>query len=61
MFVGAMQPARMRVTDAPFNLGFACAAVQLLPADIYIAMCGQVFQHNNVKKNLAAGRFEKES
>jgi L-asparaginase len=61
VLVGAMQPARMRVTDAPFNLGFACAAVQLLPSDIYIAMCGQVFQHNNVKKNLEAGRFETES
>jgi len=61
VLVGAMQPARMRVTDAPFNLGFACAAVQLLPSDIYIAMCGQVFQHNNVKKNLVAGRFETET
>jgi L-asparaginase len=61
VLVGAMQPARMRVTDAPFNLGFACAAVQLLPSDIYIAMCGQVFQHNNVKKNLEAGRFETET
>ncbi len=58
VLVGAMQPARMRYTDAPFNMGFALAAVQCLPADIYIAMSGQVFHHTNVRKNLSAGRFE---
>ncbi len=58
VLVGAMQPARMRVSDAPFNLGFAIAAVQLLPTNIYIAMNGKVFHHDNVTKNLAAGRFE---
>jgi L-asparaginase len=58
ILVGAMQPARMRYSDAPFNLGFALAAVQLLPAGIYISMNGQVFAHDNVVKNLSLGRFE---
>ena len=58
VFVGAMQPARMRYSDAPFNLGFAMAAVQTLPAGIYIAMNGRVFSYDQVQKNLAAGRFE---
>lgn len=58
IFVGAMQPARMRNTDAPFNLGFALAAVQCLPAEIYIAMNGKVFPHNNVTKNRKQERFE---
>jgi len=58
VLVGAMQPARLRVTDAPFNLGFALAAVQLLPADIYIAMNGNIFHHSNVTKNLSKARFE---
>lgn len=58
VLVGAMQPARMRVSDAPFNLGFAMAAVQLLDNDIYITMNGKIFKHDNVAKNLAAGRFE---
>lgn len=31
VLTGAMQPARMRRTDAVFNVGFAWAAVQLLP------------------------------
>ncbi|HET8848385.1 MAG TPA: asparaginase domain-containing protein [Marinobacter sp.] len=58
VLVGAMQPARMRRTDAPFNLGFAWAAVQLLPAGVYIAMNGEVFEAGAVRKNKKAGRFE---
>ena len=33
---GAMQPARMRRSDAVFNIGYAWAAVQLLPHGVYI-------------------------
>lgn len=55
---GAMQPARMRRTDAPFNLGFAWAAVQLKEPGVYVAMNGQVFPASQVRKNLEAGRFE---
>ena len=58
VLVGAMQPARMRYSDAPFNLGFAVAAVQLLSPGIYIAMNGQIFSHDKVQKNWDAGRFE---
>lgn len=58
VFVGAMQPARMRYSDATFNLGFAVSAVQLLPAGIYISMNGCVFPHDNVTKNLTVGQFE---
>lgn len=59
VLVGAMQPARMRRTDAPFNLGFAWAAVQLLPPGVYIAMNGEVFEAGAVRKNRLAGRFER--
>ncbi len=58
VLVGAMQPARMRTTDAPFNLGFAMAAVQLLPSGIYIAMNGSVFSPDSVVKNHKKERFE---
>jgi len=60
VLVGAMQPARMRYTDAPFNMGFALAAVQILSPDIYIAMNGQIFHHSSVMKNRAASCFETE-
>lgn len=56
---GAMQPARMRHSDAVFNLGFAVAAVQLLSPGVYLAMNGQVFEAGKVRKNLSAGRFER--
>jgi L-asparaginase len=56
---GAMQPARMRRSDAVFNLGFAWAAVSLLPEGVYIAMNGEVFEAGAVRKNLKAKRFER--
>ena len=59
VLVGAMQPARMRYSDAVFNLGFAWAAVQLLPPGVYVAMNGEVFEAGVVRKNLKAGRFER--
>jgi L-asparaginase len=56
---GAMQPVRMRRSDAIFNLGFAWAAVSLLPEGVYIAMNGEVFEAGAVRKNLEAKRFER--
>lgn len=58
---GAMQPARMRYSDAMYNLGFACAAVQLLPRGVHLAMNGQVFDPRQVAKNRAQSRFEPSS
>lgn len=59
VLTGAMQPARMRRSDAVFNIGFAWAAVQLLPNGVYIAMNGEVFEAGAVRKNLKAQRFER--
>ncbi|OEY65769.1 asparaginase domain-containing protein [Marinobacter sp. X15-166B] len=59
VLLGSMQPARMRRSDAVFNLGFATAAVKLLPAGVYIAMNGEVFTAHSVHKNLKAQRFER--
>ncbi|WP_404365387.1 asparaginase domain-containing protein [Marinobacter sp.] len=61
VLVGSMQPARMRRSDAVFNLGFAWASVQLLPPGVYVAMNGEVFEAGVVRKNLKAGRFERAS
>ena len=58
VLTGAMQPARMRKSDAPFNLGFAIGALQCLDSGIYIAMNGRIFNANNVQKNRQLGRFE---
>ncbi|QHC67955.1 L-asparaginase [Rathayibacter sp. VKM Ac-2759] len=57
VLTGAMQPARMRDSDASFNLGAAVAAVQLLPPGVYIAMSGRVLPAGSVVKDRAAGVF----
>ncbi len=61
VLVGAMQPARLRVSDAFFNIGFAFAAVQLLPPGVYVAMNGRVFDPRSARKNVAAHRFESDA
>lgn len=58
VFTGSMQPARLRHSDAIFNIGYAIAATQLLDAGVYIAMNGQVFDPLRTKKNLREQRFE---
>lgn len=58
VLVGAMQPARFKDSDATYNVGFATAAASILSPGIYIAMNGQLFNADEVKKNRDAGRFE---
>ena len=58
VLTGAMQPAAFRVSDAPFNVGAAFLAVQLLPPGVYIAMNGRIFDPARAKKNVAEDRFE---
>lgn len=58
VLVGAMQPARFRDSDAIYNIGFATAAASIMSPGIYIAMNGQLFDADEVKKNRDAGRFE---
>ncbi|MEM1125294.1 MAG: asparaginase domain-containing protein [Bacteroidota bacterium] len=58
VLVGSLTPARFKGTDAVFNIGFAWSAVQTLPCGVYVAMNGQVFSPDHVRKNRAANRFE---
>jgi L-asparaginase len=58
VLTGAMQPAAFKRSDAAFNLGFALAALQILPGGVYIAMNGKVFDPLRVRKNLEKDRFE---
>ena len=60
VFVGSLSPARFKGSDAEFNIGFALAAVQTLPAGAWVAMNGLVFPAEGVKKNRSANRFEGE-
>lgn len=59
VLTGAMIPYTMRGSDAMFNLGYAIAAAQHLPTGVYIAMNGQTFLWNTVRKNREQGVFER--
>jgi L-asparaginase len=58
VLTGSMQPARLRVSDAIFNIGYAIAALQQLDHGVYIAINGQLFDPRHVHKNLQQQRFE---
>ena len=58
VMTGALSPARFRGSDAEFNIGCAIGAVQSLPHGVYIAMNGLIWDPANVRKNVAANRFE---
>ncbi|GGK00504.1 asparaginase domain-containing protein [Luteimonas terricola] len=58
VLTGALNPARFRGSDAEFNIGTAVGAVQSLPAGVYIAMNGRIWDPLSVRKNVAANRFE---
>lgn len=58
VLTGAMIPYAFGSSDGLFNLGSALSFAQVLPPGIYIAMNGQCFPWNQVRKNTATGVFE---
>ncbi len=58
VLTGAMVPFAFGSSDGLFNLGSALSFVQVLPAGVYIAMNGQHFSWDAVRKNKATGSFE---
>ena len=59
ILTGAMIPFSIKGSDALFNLGSAFAYLRALPPGVYIAMNGQAFEANTVRKNKKLGVFEK--
>jgi L-asparaginase len=58
VLTGALSPAAFSGSDAIFNVGCAIGAVQSKPPGVYIAMNGEVFDADRVRKNVPANRFE---
>jgi L-asparaginase len=58
VLTGAMVPYAFGSSDGLFNLGSALSFVQVLPPGVYLAMNGQHFPWNGVRKNTATGYFE---
>jgi L-asparaginase len=58
VLTGAMIPYAFGSSDGLFNLGSALSFAQVLPPGVYIAMNGQHFQWDRVRKNRETGWFE---
>lgn len=58
VLTGAMVPYAFGSSDGLFNLGSALSFVQVLRPGVYVAMNGQHFAWNAVRKNTATGVFE---
>ena len=58
ILTGAMVPYAFGSSDGLFNLGSALSFAQVLPPGVYIAMNGQHFLWNVVRKNTETGSFE---
>jgi L-asparaginase len=58
VLTGAMVPYAFGSSDGLFNLGSALSFVQVLPPGVYVAMNGQQFPWNAVRKNTETGTFE---
>ena len=58
VLTGAMIPYAFGSSDGLFNLGSALSFAQVLPPGVYVAMNGQHFQWDRVRKNKETGIFE---
>ncbi len=58
VLTGAMVPYAFGSSDGLFNLGSALSFVQVLPRGVYVAMNGQHFAWDAVRKNKVTGCFE---
>jgi L-asparaginase len=58
VLTGAMIPYAFGSSDGLFNLGSALSFAQVLPSGVYIAMNGQCFHWDRVRKNKQTGIFE---
>jgi L-asparaginase len=61
VLTGAMVPYAFGSSDGLFNLGSALSFAQVLPPGVYIAMNGEHFGWNEVRKDRERGVFERRS
>lgn len=57
ILTGAMRPEKFSDSDAPFNLGAAIGAANVLKNGVYIAMNGRIYPWNSVRRNSETGQF----
>ena len=58
ILTGSMYPLKgFSDSDAPYNLGYAISAAQLLEPGVYLAMNSHIFKPNEVHKSVEKARF----
>lgn len=58
ILVGSMVPINgFDFSDAPFNLGYVMAQLQILKPGVYVCMNAKVFTPEEVAKNIEEGKF----
>ena len=57
ILVGASKPEKFYDSDAPFNIGTAIGAINVLNKGVYIAMNGRIYDWNRCKKQEKNGQF----
>ena len=57
IITGAMRPQRFSNSDAPYNLGGAVAALQVIEKGTYIFIQGVLKKWNEIKRDIETGRF----
>ncbi|NNC99290.1 MAG: asparaginase [Gammaproteobacteria bacterium] len=57
VLTGSLVPAIFKDSDAIFNIGCAFAAAQMASPGVYVAMNGQIFSYDSVRKDLENNRF----
>ena len=57
VLTGAMKPEKFSDSDAMFQIGSAIGALNCLENGIYIAMNGNIFPADKVKRNMKTGQF----
>lgn len=57
IITGAFKPEKFSNSDADFNVGAAVGALNTLENGIYIAMNGNIFRYDEVRRDKETGKF----
>lgn len=57
VLTGALLPERFSNSDAPFNIGVAIGAINVLPHGVYVAMNGRIYAWDQCERDMDTGWF----
>jgi L-asparaginase len=57
ILTGSFKPEKFTNSDADFNVGVAVGGMNIFGNGVFIAMNGNIFRHDEVKRDKVTGRF----